>query len=202
MFVGLKSAVVHVNVNGKTHVFGHSYLGTSKAELKNLHGANTAINGSNEVQDYYEESTKPTVTLTVNDIPQKVLDELMGSTTDDDGWSIGGNDDKPSVGLAIVSPRYKVQKDHVWVFPNTKVTYQNVTLSTNTESKKQMQTVALTFNVASAQELGGKMYMEKDVDTDQAMQELMQSKKLNWTEGADDGEFTATQQVQKSGSHA
>lgn len=194
MFVGTKSAII--NVNGKTHILGHTYLGTAKAEIKALHGANTAINGSNEVQDYYEESSKPTVTLTVNEMPQKLLDEMMGNTTDTDGWSVEGNGIKPNVGLAVVSPRYSVNKDHVWVFPTTKVTYQNVTLSTNTDSKKQMQTVALTFNVASSSALDGKLYMEKDVETDQAMTELTKSKKLNWTEGADDGDFTGAQPEQ------
>lgn len=196
MLVGTKSAILYVN--GKTHILGHSYLGTATADIKNLQGNNTAINGSNEVQDYYQEPAKPSITLKPNSIPQSLLDEMTGAQSGEAGWSTPG-DRLPKVGLAVVSPRYGVNKDKVFVFPNCRVSYQSVSLSTNTDSKKNMVAPQLTFNVAYDEQLGG-MYTTTEVEKDGAMAAITANKALAWPEGKDDGDFADAQPAQPSAS--
>ena len=185
--VGVDSAII--NVNGTTHILDHSFLGTAKADIKNLEGNNTALNGSNEVQLYYKEPSHPQVTITVNDMPADLLAQLVGADAMQEGGGLyaeGQSSVSPVSGLCVVSPKLDEEKDMVYVFPKCHVTYQTVSLSTNTESKRNVVPVQLTFSAAydpttKTSAIWGEVDHGKAADT--------VTKTLSWSEPASDGEY-------------
>lgn len=187
MLVGTDSAML--NINGATHLLYHSYLGTVKADIKNLEGNDTALPGSNEVQLYYKEVAHPQITLTVNDMPASLLAELVGAKPLENGGGLyaeGTSSVSPISGLCIVSPKLGEEKDMIYVFPKCHVTYQTVSLSTNTESKKNVVPVQLTFNAAydatiKTVAIWGEVEHGKAADT--------VTKLLGWAQPADDGDY-------------
>lgn len=185
--VGLDNAMI--NVNNVTHVLDHSFLGTSKADIKSLEGNDTALNGSNQVQLYYRNPAHPTVTLTVNDMPMDLLAQLVGADAMQEGGGLyreGQTSVSPVSGLCIVSPKLGEDKDVVYIFPKCHVSYQTASLSTNTESKLNVVPVQLTFSAAydpvtKTSAIWGEVDHGKAVDT--------VTKTLNWSEPASDGEY-------------
>lgn len=185
--VGLDNAMI--NINNVTHVLDHSFLGTSKADIKNLEGNNTALNGSNEVQLYYKEPAHPTVTLTVNDMPADLLAQLVGASALQQGGGLyaeGQSSVSPVSGLCIVSPKLGEDKDMVYIFPKCHVTYQTASLSTNTESKRNIVPIQLTFSAVydpatKTSAIWGEVDHGKAADT--------VTKQLSWSEPASDGEY-------------
>lgn len=187
MLVGTDSAML--NINGATHLLDHSYLGTAKADVKNLEGNDTALPGSNEVQLYYKEPAHPQITLTVNDMPASLLAELVGAKALENGGGLyaeGTSSISPISGLCIVSPKLGEEKDMVYIFPKCHATYQTVSLSTNTESKKNVVPVQLTFSAAydattKTSAIWGEVEHGKAADT--------VTKLLGWAQPADDGDY-------------
>lgn len=185
--VGLDNAMI--NVNNVTHVLDHSFLGTSKADIKSLEGNDTALNGSNQVQLYYRNPAHPTVTLTVNDMPMDLLAQLVGADAMQEGGGMyreGATSVSPVSGLCIVSPKLGEDKDVVYIFPKCHVSYQTASLSTNTESKLNVVPVQLTFSAAydpttKTSAIWGEVEHGKAADT--------VTKLMSWSEPTSDGEY-------------
>lgn len=149
--VGIKTAYVYVN--GKTIELDHSYLGVAKADIKGLQGNLTNVSGSNVIQYSYSEPAKPTIALTVNQAGLKLIADLTGLKQGSDGGFYTPGDSLPSVGVAIVAPELGIDKNLIYAFPNCRATYTQVSLSTNTDSKKNVVYDQINFNANNSSKI-------------------------------------------------
>lgn len=195
MAVGIKTA--YVKYGDKVIELDHSYLGVAKADIKGMSGNLTNINGSNEIQYTYAEPAKPTMTLTVNRAGSKLIAALTGKVKAGKSSSLMVNGNTlPLVGVAVVSPNIGGDSDHMWVFPKARAAVQSVSLSTNTDSKKNVVFDQITFNANYDENLGG-LVADGDITTDSAAQELQAIGWAEPTKGAGDfndnaGDSTST----------
>lgn len=177
MAVGIKTA--YIKIGDQVIELDHSYLGVAKADIKGLSGNLTNINGSNAIQYTYAEPEKPTISLTVNRAGSALIAKLTGRKKVGKGSLYVNGDKLPLVGLAIVTTEIGGDMDYLFVFPRCRATVQNVSLSTNTDSKKNVTYDQITFNANSVPELGGKCEADGSIAVDTAPDEL---KALGWAE--------------------
>lgn len=200
MAVGIKTA--YVKIGDQVIELDHSYLGVAKADVKGLSGNLTNISGSNEIQYTYAEPEKPTISLTINRAGSALIAKLTGQQKVGKGSLYVNGNKLPLVGLAIVSPEIGEDSDHMWVFPRCRASVQSISLSTNTDSKKNVVYDQITFNANSAPELGGKCSASGTITVDGAVEEL---KALGWAEATQNtGDFkddSSTGPVASGGGH-
>ncbi|WP_242362042.1 phage tail protein [Limosilactobacillus antri] len=185
MLEGVSDAILMSYKSGKVYRFGDKSLGTNKIELKGLRANPTAINGSNKIQAHYENTLKPTGTIILNAVPFEVLADLTS-------WDADGSDGfyKPSktynkVGLVAVFPKWGVAKERVYAFKRGVLTLQNVSGTTDSDSKKSMATVSLSF--AAEYDENGDIEWAGDFDTDAGADAAI--KMFNWSQPVDPGEY-------------
>lgn len=177
MAVGIKTA--YVKYGDKVVELDHSYLGVAKADIKGMSGNLTNVSGSNEIQYTYAEPAKPTMALTINRAGSKLISALMGKVKAGKSTNLMVDGDVlPVVGVAVVSPNIGGDSDHMWVFPKARAVVQSVSLSTNTDSKKNLVFDQITFNANYDDGIGG-LVADGDIDKDSAVQELSA---LGWAE--------------------
>ena len=200
MAVGIKTA--YVKVADKVIELDHSYLGVAKADIKGLSGNLTNINGSNQIQYTYAEPEKPTISLTINRAGSELIAKLTGQQKVGKGSLYTNGNKLPLVGLAIVSPEIGGDSDHMWVFPRCRASVQSISLSTNTDSKKNVVYDQITFNANSVPEFGGKCSASGTIAVDSAVTELTA---LGWAEPSQNtGDFkddSSTGPVASGGGH-
>lgn len=185
MAVGIKTA--YVKIGDQVIELDHSYLGVAKADIKGLSGNLTNISGSNEIQYTYAETEKPTVSLTINRAGSALIAKLTGKQKVGKGSLYVNGNKLPLVGLAIVSPEIGGDSDHMWVFPRCRASVQSISLSTNTDSKKNVVYDQITFNANAVPEFGGKCSADGTITVDGAVEEL---KALGWAEPTENsGDF-------------
>lgn len=172
--VGIKTA--YIKVNGKTIELDHSYLGVAKADFKGLSGNLTNISGSNQIQYSYVEPNKPTLALTVNQAGSTLIADITGATKLGENGLFTPGDKLPSVGVAVVAPELGLNKDRVIIFDKARATVSTVSLSTNTDSKKQVVFDQITFNANYSEQLKD-TYTQGYIDPDTAESILQQ---LGW----------------------
>lgn len=177
MAVGIKTA--YLKINDKVIELDHSYLGVAKADIKGMQGNLTNINGSNRIQYTYAEPSKPTMTLTVNRAGEKLISQLTGETKAGKSSNLfveGGR--LPLVGVAVVTANIGGDKDYMVVFDKARAVVQSLSLSTNTDSKKNVVADQITFNANYSDNIGGTV-AKGDIPVDGAAQELQA---LGWAE--------------------
>lgn len=172
--VGIKTA--YIKVNGKTIELDHSYLGVAKADFKGLSGNLTNISGSNQIQYSYVEPNKPTLALTVNQAGSQLISDLTGATKLGENGLFTPGEKLPAVGVAVVAPELGLNKDRVIIFDKARATVSTVSLSTNTDSKKQVVFDQITFNANYSDALKD-TYTQGYIDADTAESVLQQ---LGW----------------------
>lgn len=172
--VGIKTA--YIKVNGKTIELDHSYLGVAKADFKGLSGNLTNISGSNRIQYSYVEPNKPTLALTVNQAGSQLIADITGATKLGENGLFTPGKKLPAVGVAVVAPELGLNKDRVIIFDKARATVSTVSLSTNTDSKKQVVFDQITFNANYSDALKD-TYTQGYIDTDTAESVLQQ---LGW----------------------
>lgn len=174
---GIKT--VYVKAGDKAIELDHSYLGISKADIKNLRGALTALWASNRAQLNYEEESQPEIDVTVTQAGQDLITSLTGLVKDETTGLYGPNETGilPTVSVAVVAPAFAVDKDFIWYFGNCNATASTVSLSTNTASKRNITSDAITFK-ANFDEKLGKKYLTGEIDKDGAESVLQ---KLGWS---------------------
>lgn len=172
--VGIKTA--YIKVNGKTIELDHSYLGVAKADFKGLSGNLTNISGSNQIQYSYVEPNKPTLALTVNQAGSQLISDLTGATKLGENGLFTPGEKLPAVGVAVVAPELGLNKDRVIIFDKARATVSTVSLSTNTDSKKQVVFDQITFNANYSEQLKD-TYTQGYIDADTAESVLQQ---LGW----------------------
>ena len=172
--VGIKTA--YIKVNGKTIELDHSFLGVAKADFKGLSGNLTNISGSNRIQYSYVEPNKPTLALTVNQAGSQLIANITGATKLGENGLFTPGDKLPAVGVAVVAPELGLNKDRVIIFDKARATVSTVSLSTNTDSKKQVVFDQITFNANYSDALKD-TYTQGYIDSDTAESVLQQ---LGW----------------------
>ena len=178
MAVGIKTA--YLNLGDKTVELDHSFLGVSKATWKNTTGNLTNINASNRIQYTYEEPSKPSVQITITRAGQKLIQKVMGkkAVSGADGLFVNG-DRLPLVGIATVAPNLDGSEDptdYLCLMDKARGVVSASSLSTNTDSKKNITYDEFTFNGNYSDKLGG-IVADGDIPADSAPDVL---KSLGW----------------------
>lgn len=163
--VGIKTVYLHYL--GKTIELDHSYLGVQKADIKGLQGALTNISGNNVVQYSYQEPAKPTAQITVNQAGMQLIADLTGMKKSTVSGLFTQSGRLPRVGVVVVSEGLAVDKDVVYAFPTCRAAFTTVSLSTNTDSKKNIVYDQITFNANYDEKIKG-LYAGGEIEKDTA----------------------------------
>lgn len=131
-----------------------SMLGTKTANISNMEGQATKVNGNNAVQDVMIAPGSPTVALDFNNLDFEVKQKLLGFKSDSKGgYTLQG--DKPHVAMLIESETLDRAHSVYFGFGNgiMQETAQNV--ATDTDTAQTREDDNMTYNALSAKAFGG-----------------------------------------------
>lgn len=132
-------------------------LGAQTANISNLSGTPTKINGNNEVVDISNPPSSPTVAITANLINPEVKQKLLGRVKLSNGVWV--DSDAPTYGALIIVSQSPITLEDVYysfglgVFTETT---QNV--QTNTDTAETRESDTLTFTSMGYAGFNGKNY--------------------------------------------
>ncbi len=131
-----------------------SMLGTKTANISNMEGQATKVNGNNAVQDVMVGPGSPTVALDFNNLDFEVKQKLLGFKSDSKGGYVMQGD-KPHVALLIESETLDRAHSVYFGFGNgiMQETAQNV--ATDTDTAQTREDDNLTYNALSTKAFGG-----------------------------------------------
>nr|DAL12993.1 MAG TPA_asm: major tail protein [Caudoviricetes sp.] len=130
-----------------------SMLGTKTANISNMEGQATKVNGNNAVQDVMIAPGSPTVALDFNNLDFEVKQKLLGFKSDSKGgYTLQG--DKPHVAMLIESETLDRAHSVYFGFGNgiMQETTQNV--ATDTDTAQTREDDNLTYNALSTKAFG------------------------------------------------
>lgn len=131
-----------------------SMLGTKTANISNMEGQATKVNGNNAVQDVMIAPGSPTVALDFNNLDFEVKQKLLGFKSDSKGgYTLQG--DKPHVAMLIESETLDRKNSIYFGFANgiMQETAQNV--ATDTDTAQTRNDDNMTYNALSAKAFNG-----------------------------------------------
>ena len=135
----------------------HMNLGAQTANISNLSGTPTKINGNNEVVDISNPPSSPTVAITANLINPEVKQKLLGRKQLSSG--IWVDSDTPTYGgLIIVSQSPITLEDVYYSFGLGVFTESTQNVQTNTDTAETRESDTLTFTSMGYSGFGGKNY--------------------------------------------
>lgn len=135
----------------------HLGLGVQTANISNLSGTPTKINGNNEVVDISNPPSSPTVAITANLINPEVKQKLLGRVQNASGIWVDG--DKPAyAGLIIVSQSPVTLEDVYYCFGLGEFTETTQNVQTNTDTAETRESDTLTFTSIGYDGFNGKNY--------------------------------------------
>ena len=131
-----------------------SMLGTKTANISNMEGQATKVNGNNAVQDVMIAPGSPTVALDFNNLDFEVKQKLLGFKSDSKGGYVMQGD-KPHVALLIESETLDRAHSVYFGFGNgiMQETAQNV--ATDTDTAQTREDDNMTYNALSSKAFGG-----------------------------------------------
>lgn len=131
-----------------------SMLGTKTANISNMEGQATKVNGNNAVQDVIVGPGSPTVALDFNNLDFEVKQKLLGFKSDSKGGYVMQGD-KPHVALLIESETLDRAHSVYFGFGNgiMQETAQNV--ATDTDTAQTREDDNMTYNALSTKAFGG-----------------------------------------------
>ena len=131
-----------------------SMLGTKTANISNMEGQATKVNGNNAVQDVIVAPGSPTVALDFNNLDFEVKQKLLGFKSDSKGGYVMQGD-KPHVALLIESETLDRAHSVYFGFGNgiMQETAQNV--ATDTDTAQTREDDNMTYNALSTKAFGG-----------------------------------------------
>lgn len=131
-----------------------SMLGTKTANISNMEGSATKVNGNNAVQDVIVAPGSPTVALDFNNLDFEVKQKLLGFKSDSKGGYVMQGD-KPHVALLIESETLDRAHSVYFGFANgiMQETTQNV--ATDTDTAQTREDDNMTYNALSSTAFGG-----------------------------------------------
>lgn len=131
-----------------------SMLGTKTANISNMEGQATKVNGNNAVQDVIVGPGSPTVALDFNNLDFEVKQKLLGFKSDSKGGYVMQGD-KPHVALLIESETLDRAHSVYFGFGNgiMQETAQNV--ATDTDTAQTREDDNMTYNALSTKAFNG-----------------------------------------------
>lgn len=131
-----------------------SMLGTKTANISNMEGQATKVNGNNAVQDVIVGPGSPTVALDFNNLDFEVKQKLLGFKPDGKGGYVMQGD-KPHVALLIESETLDRAHSVYFGFGNgiMQETAQNV--ATDTDTAQTREDDNMTYNALSTKAFNG-----------------------------------------------
>jgi hypothetical protein len=131
-----------------------SMLGTKTANISNMEGQATKVNGNNSVQDVMIAPGSPTVALDFNNLDFEVKQKLLGFKPDGKGGYVMQGD-KPHVALLIESETLDRAHSVYFGFGNgiMQETAQNV--ATDTDTAQTREDDNMTYNALSTKAFNG-----------------------------------------------
>lgn len=131
-----------------------SMLGTKTANISNMEGQATKVNGNNAVQDVMIAPGSPTVALDFNNLDFEVKQKLLGFKSDSKGGYVMQGD-KPHVALLIESETLDRAHSVYFGFGNgiMQETAQNV--ATDTDTAQTREDDIMTYNALSTKAFNG-----------------------------------------------
>ena len=131
-----------------------SMLGTKTANISNMEGQATKVNGNNSVQDVMIAPGSPTVALDFNNLDFEVKQKLLGFKSDGKGGYVMQGD-KPHVALLIESETLDRAHSVYFGFGNgiMQETAQNV--ATDTDTAQTREDDNMTYNALSTKAFNG-----------------------------------------------
>lgn len=132
-------------------------LGTQTANLTNLSGTPTKINGNNEVVDVTNPPSSPQAAITSNGINYEVLQKLLGRQQLDSGAWV--DDRKTTYAGLIIASQEQVSLKRVYFcfgMGTFNQTTQNV--QTNTDTAETRETDSLTYNALGYSKFDGQPF--------------------------------------------
>lgn len=122
----------------------HSMLGSTQADITNLEGAVQVISGNNVLQDSYTQPSKPSIALTVNNMPGNVKNKITGYTSDGKGGYVYSGS-KPKVGLLVESQTLDRKNSVYFAFGLCNVSAAAQKIQSDTDTTINREADALTF---------------------------------------------------------
>jgi hypothetical protein len=131
----------------------HSMLGSTQANITNLEGAVQLVSGNDSLQDSYTQPAKPTVALTVNNMPGDVKNKITGYKSDGKGGYVYSGV-KPKVALLVQSSTLDQKNSVYFAFGVTNVSAASQNIQSNTDAAIQREADALTFTALTVDRWG------------------------------------------------
>jgi hypothetical protein len=122
----------------------HSMLGSTQANITNLEGAVQTVSGNNDLQDSYTQPAKPSIALTVNNMPGGIKNKILGYTSDGKGGYVYSGS-KPKVGLLVETQTLDRKNSVYFAFAVCNVSAASQNIQSDTDTTINREADALTF---------------------------------------------------------
>lgn len=122
----------------------HSMLGSTQANITNLEGAVVVVPGNNDLQDSYTQPAKPSIALTVNNMPGDVKNKITGYTSDGKGGYVYSGS-KPKVALLVETQTLDRKYSVYFAFGSCIVSAASQNIQSDTDTTIKREADALTF---------------------------------------------------------
>jgi hypothetical protein len=122
----------------------HSMLGSTQANITNLEGAVVVVPGNNDLQDSYTQPAKPSIALTVNNMPGDVKNKITGYTSDGKGGYVYSGS-KPKVALLVETQTLDRKYSVYFAFGSCIVSAASQNIKSDTDTTINREADALTF---------------------------------------------------------
>ncbi|MFT9411833.1 phage tail protein [Liquorilactobacillus hordei] len=135
---------------------GKKFWGSSQANITNLEGSMQPVNGDNEVQEYYQNPSSPSVAWTVNNLDLDTQNKLLGYVKDGLGYVKA--DVKPHLGLVVVSETLDRANRIYYAFPEGVLSRTSQNIGTDTDTAQTREADQTTYNAMDSDLIGGKNF--------------------------------------------
>lgn len=130
-----------------------SMQGSTQSNITGLEGAVQLVSGNNSLQDSYTQPAKPSVALTVNNMPGDIKNKITGYVSDGKGGYVYSGV-KPKVALLVETETLDRKNSVYFAFGVTNVSAASQNIQSDTDSAIQREADALTFTALTVDRWG------------------------------------------------
>lgn len=131
----------------------HAMLGSTQANITNLEGSVQVVSGNNSLQDSYTQPAKPSIALTVNNMPGDIKNKITGYTSDGKGGYVYSGS-KPKVGLLVETQTIDRKSSVYFAFGECNVSAESQNIQSDTDTTINREADALTFTALTVDRWG------------------------------------------------
>lgn len=151
----LISGTTGLSTNGVLEI-GKKFWGSTTANITNLEGSMAAVNGNNEVQDYYQNPSSPQVAWTINNLDFDTQNKILGYEKNGVGYT--KSNVKPHVMLVVVSETLDRSNRIYYAFAEGTLSKASQNIGTDTDTAQTREADETTFNAIDSDRIGGKPF--------------------------------------------